>query len=111
MAASPLFIYVRRAPAEQICAFDTRLKLIAALRGNNVVVAAEIEGSRASPDRREYTRALTSHIIETESHQFVEESASAFLVLIPRWIFRWNRDQPLCKVQHRRFGQPSPQSG
>jgi hypothetical protein len=57
---------------QQICAFHTRLKLIAALRGNNVVVAAEVKGSRSFSDRREYARAFTPHVIEPESHQFVE---------------------------------------
>ena len=35
--------HVRRAATEQICTFDTWLKLIAALRGNHIVVTAEIE--------------------------------------------------------------------
>lgn len=104
-------LHIRRAPTKQIPALDTWLKLIVALSRDNIVVAAEIKGSRPSSDRREYTLAFTSHIIEAESLQFVGKSASAFLVLIPRWIFRRNRDQPLCKIQHRRFGEPFPQSG
>ena len=84
---------------------DTRLKLIAALHGNNVVVATEIKDSRSGSYRREYTCAFTPHVIEPESYQFVEESAYAFLVVIPRWVLRWDRDQPFCKIQHRFFGE------
>jgi hypothetical protein len=83
--------------------FNAGLKLIAALRRNNVVVAAEIEGPGTSSDRREYARAFTAHVIEPESHQFVDQSAGTFLIVIPRRIFGWNRDQALRKVEHRRF--------
>jgi hypothetical protein len=103
--------HVRRAATKQICAFDTWLKLIAPLRGNYIIVTAEIEGSRASPDRREYTRAFPSHTIEAKSVQFVQQGAGAFRVLIPRWIFRWYRDQTLRKIQHPWLGKPFAQSG
>jgi len=63
-------LHVRRTTTEQICALDTRLKLIGALRGNNVVMATEVKGSRSVSDRREYTRAFTLRVIEPESHQF-----------------------------------------
>jgi hypothetical protein len=98
--------HVRRAATEQICAFYTWLKLIAALRGNHIVVTAEIERSRAGSNRREYTRTFPSQIVEAESVQFFEESPGAFLVLVPWWIFRWNRDQPLREIQHRGLGKP-----
>ncbi len=103
--------HVRRTTTEQILAFHTRLKLIAALRGNNVVVAAEVKGSRGGSDRREYTRAFASHSIETHPHQFVEQGAGTFLVVIARWILRWNRDQPLREIEDRRLRESSPESG
>jgi non-ribosomal peptide synthetase component F len=34
---------------------------VAALRRNYIIMTTEIERSRASPDRREYTRILASH--------------------------------------------------
>jgi hypothetical protein len=102
--------HVRRAATKQICALDTWLKLIAALRGNYIIVTAEIERSQASSDRREYTRAFTSHTIEAKSVQFVAQGAGAFRVLIPRWIFRWYRDQTLRKIQHSWLRNPFAQS-
>jgi hypothetical protein len=99
-------LHVRRAATEQICALDTRLKLIPALRRHNIVVTTEIKGSRARSSRRENARAFTSHVIEAEPVQFVAESASAFLVLIPGWIFGWNCDQSLRKLQHRWLRKP-----
>src|SRR5580704_12721810 len=67
-------LHVRRATAEQICAFDTWLELIAALRRNNIVVTAEIKRSPPGSGRREYTAAFTSHLVEAELFQFVHES-------------------------------------
>jgi hypothetical protein len=80
-------LHVRRAAPEQIRAFDPRLKLIPALRRHNIVVTAEIKGSRARSSRRENARAFASHIVETEPAQFIDKRASAFLILIPGWIF------------------------
>jgi hypothetical protein len=85
-------LHVRRATTEQICALDTRLKLIPALRRHNIEVTTEIEDPTARSGRRENACAFASHIVETEPVQFFDENASAFLVLIPGWIFRWNRD-------------------
>jgi hypothetical protein len=47
--------------------FNTWLKLTAALRGNHIVVTAEIERSRAGSNRCESPRVFASHIIEAES--------------------------------------------
>jgi hypothetical protein len=85
--------------------------LVAALRGNNVVVAAEIKGSRASSDRREYTCTFTPHVIEAKPVQFVDEGLGAFRVVISGWILRWDRNQPLRKIQHRWLREPFAQSG
>jgi hypothetical protein len=98
--------HIGRAATEQICALCTWLKLIAALRGNNIVVTTEIQRSRASSGRRDYTRSLASQIIEAESIQFFDECPGTFLVVIPGWILRWNRNQPLRKIQHRALGKP-----
>ncbi len=87
-----------------------RLKLIAALRRNNIEVTAEIERSPAGSGRREHAGAFTSHITEVEPVQLVDESADAFLVLISGWILGWNRNQPLRKIQHRWLGEPFTQS-
>jgi hypothetical protein len=85
-------LHVRRAATEQIRTLDTRLKLIPALRRHNIIVTAEIKGSRARSSRRENARTFASHIVETEPAQFIDESASAFFVFISGWVFRWNRD-------------------
>src|SRR5258708_1831416 len=103
--------HIGRAATEQVCAFYAWVKLIAALRRHNIVVTAEIKSSRAGSGRREYTRSFASHIIEAESVQFFAESPGAFRVLVPWWIFRWNRNQPLREVQHRGFGKPFAESG
>jgi hypothetical protein len=84
---------------------------IAALSRSNIVVTTEIKRSRASSGRRKYARTFTSHVIEAEPVQIVEENAGAFLIVIPWWILRWNRNQPLRKIQHRWLGETFAQSG
>jgi hypothetical protein len=49
--------------------------------------------------------ASVSHIIEAESVQLIQQGGT-FLVMIPQWILRWNRDQPPRKIQHRWFTEP-----
>ena len=99
-------LHVRRAATEKICAFDTWLKLIPPLRRHNIVVATEVKRSRTGSSRRENARAFPPHVIEAEPVQFADENERAFVVLIPGWILRWDCDQSLRKLQHRRRGKP-----
>jgi hypothetical protein len=78
--------HVGRAATEQVYALDPRLKLVAALRRNYIIMTTEIERSRANPGRREYTRTFASHLSEADSVQFVGQNASTLFVLIPWWI-------------------------
>jgi hypothetical protein len=102
-------LHVRRPPTEQILIFNARLKLITALRRNNVIVTTEIESPGPGSDRCEYAIPFTSHAIECQSHQFVTQNRGTFFVVIPRRIFGCNRDQALGKIEHRRFREPLSQ--
>jgi hypothetical protein len=106
-SSQPGHFHIGRAATEQICAFYTWLKPIAALRGNNIVVTTEIKSSLARSGRREYTRSFASQIIEAESVQFFEESPGAHSSY---WFSGGFSDgiaiNRFVEIQHRGLGKP-----
>ena len=107
--ANPLFISDEPRP-NRFAPSTPRLKLLPPLRGNHIVMSAEIKRPLARSSPREDTVSLAPHIIETESAQFLQQRPYALLVPVPRRILRWNRDQPLREIQHRGLGKPFSQS-